>query len=75
MGKSVPVRLANGRSWSQKGLAAKHFRAILGRHIVGAQVLDPGDISDLTSLIEVYAPRYTQLLSVEHGARKTVYIQ
>lgn len=54
MGKSIPVRLDNGQSWQQKGLARKHFSEMLGRYIVGERVLDPGDISDLTSLLKVY---------------------
>jgi hypothetical protein len=54
MGKFVPVKLDNGRSWPQKGLASKHFSEMLGRYVVGERVLDAVDNSDLTSLLKVY---------------------
>jgi hypothetical protein len=54
MGKSIPVKLDNGRSWPQKGLATKHFSEMLGRYVVGERVLDSEDNSDLTSLLKVY---------------------
>lgn len=54
MGKFVPVKLDNGRSWPQKGMARKHFSEMLGRYVVGERVLNAVDNSDLTSLLKVY---------------------
>jgi hypothetical protein len=54
MGKAKSVTLDNGRSWSQKGLAGKHFSQILGRYAVGSRVLDPYDHSDLAALLKAY---------------------
>lgn len=54
MGRSIPVYLPNGRSWSKKGDAASHYREMLNRYAVGSRVLDPSDHSDLAALVAVY---------------------
>jgi hypothetical protein len=52
MGKSIPIKLDNGSSWKQKGLAAKHFSQMLGRYVVGERVFDAKD--NLTALLNAY---------------------
>jgi hypothetical protein len=54
MGKAKSVTLESGKSWSQKGLAGKHFSQMLGRYAVGSRVLDPGDHADLAALLKAY---------------------
>lgn len=49
-----PVRLSNGRQWATQTLAKPHFKAMLHRYSTGAEVSDPQDQSDLTSLLEAY---------------------
>jgi hypothetical protein len=47
MAKTVPITLPNGRSWSKKGDAIEHFKAMLGRYADGSRVLDASDKADL----------------------------
>lgn len=54
MGKVVPIRLPNGRSWPKKGDAVDHFKSMLARYSDGARVTNPSDHSDLASLLSVY---------------------
>lgn len=54
MGKSIPITLPNGRTWSKKGDALDYFKAMLGRYVVGKRVDDPSDHADLAALLEVY---------------------
>lgn len=54
MGRSIPVNLPNGRTWSKKGDAKAHFRAMLNRYPVWERVTDANDISDLSVLLTVY---------------------
>ncbi|SDC54211.1 Protein of unknown function [Cupriavidus sp. YR651] len=54
MGKSVSINLPNGRSWSKKGDAVEHFKAMLARYSDGARVTDAGDHDDLAALLQVY---------------------
>ncbi|MGA4423104.1 DCL family protein [Ralstonia nicotianae] len=54
MAKSVPINLPNGRSWSKKGDAVEHFKAMLARYADGDRVLDIADHGDLAALLEVY---------------------
>lgn len=49
-----PVRLSNGRQWATQTLAKQHFKTMLHRYSTGAEVSDPQDQSDLTSLLEAY---------------------
>ena len=54
MAKPAPINLPNGRSWSKKGDAVEHFRAILARYADGDRVLDATDHDDLASLLKIY---------------------
>lgn len=54
MGRSIPVRLSNGRAWSNKKDAKAHFRELLSRYDVYDQVTNVDDISDLTALLTGY---------------------
>lgn len=54
MAKSVPITLPNGQSWSKKGDAVDHFKAMLARYVDGEQVQDASDKSDLEALLTVY---------------------
>lgn len=54
MGKSVSVKLPNGRYWPRKGDAIEYFKSMLARYSDGARVTDPTDHSDLASLLQVY---------------------
>lgn len=54
MAKSVPINLPNGRSWSKKGEAVEHFKAMLGRYADGDRVFDATDHDDLVALLKVY---------------------
>lgn len=54
MAKSVPITLSNGRSWSKKGDAVEHFKAMLARYADGARVNDASDKADLEALLAVY---------------------
>lgn len=54
MGKTVPIRLPNGRHWPTKGEAVEHFKAMLARYADGARVADPVDHVDLAALLQVY---------------------
>jgi hypothetical protein len=54
MAKTVPIMLPNGRSWSKKGDAIEHFKAMLGRYADGSRVLDASDKADLEALLAVY---------------------
>ncbi len=49
-----PVRLSNGSQWATQTLAKQHFKTMLHRYSTGAEVSDPQDQSDLTSLLEAY---------------------
>ena len=54
MGRSIPVSLSNGKSWPTKNQAYEHFKEMLARYIVGEQVSDAEDHSDLRALLMVY---------------------
>lgn len=54
MGKAKIINLPNGRTWSKKGDAIDHFKAMLARYRDGSRVSDAADHSDLASLLEVY---------------------
>lgn len=54
MAKSIPITLPNGRSWSKKGDAVEHFKAMLARYADGDQVRDASDKADLEALLAVY---------------------
>lgn len=54
MAKSVPITLPNGRSWSKKGNAVDHFKAMLARYADGDRVRDASDNADLEALLAVY---------------------
>jgi hypothetical protein len=49
-----PISLPNGRFWTKKGDAERHFGAVLAKHQVGQRVTDESDHSDLASLLELY---------------------
>lgn len=54
MGRSIPVKLPNGKAWPKKGDAKEHFREMLNRYALWDQVTDTNDISDLTALLAAY---------------------
>jgi hypothetical protein len=54
MVKSIPILLPNGRSWSKKGDARDHFKAMLARYRDGDRVSDATDHADLNALLAVY---------------------
>lgn len=54
MGKAKSISLPNGRTWSKKGDAIDHFRAMLARYRDGSRVSNATDHSDLAALLEVY---------------------
>lgn len=54
MGKAKTISLPNGRTWSKKGDAAEHFKAMLARYRDGSRVSDASDHSDLAALLDVY---------------------
>jgi len=54
MAKSIPIALPNGRSWSKKGDARDHFKAMLARYRDGDRVSDVTDHADLDALLAVY---------------------
>jgi hypothetical protein len=54
MGRSKKVFLPNGRNWSKKGDANKHFKEILDKYDVGDRVVSADDHSDLSALVSVY---------------------
>lgn len=54
MGKAKGISLPNGRTWSKKGDAVDHFKAMLARYRDGSRVSDATDHNDLAALLEVY---------------------
>lgn len=54
MGKTVSIKLLNGRSWPKKGDAVEHFKAMLARYSDGERVGNPVDHDDLVALLHVY---------------------
>lgn len=54
MGRSIPVKLSNGRFWPNKKDAKAYFRELLSRYDVYDRVNNIDDISDLTSILTVY---------------------
>lgn len=54
MVRSIPILLLNGRSWSKKGDARDHFKAMLARYRDGDRVSDATDHADLDALLAVY---------------------
>lgn len=54
MGKPKIICLPNGRTWSKKGDAVDHFKAMLARYRDGSRVSDATDHNDLASLLKVY---------------------
>lgn len=54
MGRAKPVHLANGKNWSKKGDAEKHFTEMLHRYEVGDRVTSAEDHSDLLALVTAY---------------------
>ncbi len=54
MGKAKTISLPNGRTWSKKGDAVEHFKAMLARYRDVSPVSDAADHSDLAALLEVY---------------------
>jgi hypothetical protein len=54
MGKSIHITLPNGRGWTKKGDAARHFREMLNRYAVGERVQVAADHSDLVALLTIY---------------------
>ena len=54
MAKSIPILLPNGRSWSKKGDARDHFKAMLARYRDGDRVSNATDHADLDALLAVY---------------------
>ncbi len=54
MGKAKAINLSNGRTWTKKGDAVDHFKAMLARYRDGTRVSDATDQSDLAALLEVY---------------------
>lgn len=54
MARSVSISLPNGRTWSKKGDALDHFKAMLARYKVGERVADAADHGDLAALLSVY---------------------
>lgn len=54
MEKTVSISLTNGRSWTKKGDAVGHFKAMLARYSDGERVIDSADHGDLAALLQVY---------------------
>lgn len=54
MGRSIPVKLSNGRFWPTKKDAKAYFRELLSKYDVYERVNNVDEISDLTSILTVY---------------------